>query len=183
MDSIFTMWFQKKHNQKRFSNWVKEHHEALYKHALWMTGNSDSAADAVQETYHHAWLSIKSLRDEERVLAWLLTILKRTVYREFRQKYKFAEFVQAFDPDQENSVSNETQDDIIDVLKMMEQLSTSQRETLLLYALHGFTYQEISEQLSIPIGTVMSRIARARDEIKVSSLQGPDNVIPLKLSK
>jgi RNA polymerase sigma-70 factor (ECF subfamily) len=174
------MWRKEKNKQKKFTSWVHLHHKALYKHALWMTGSSDTAADTVQETYHNAWLAINQLRDDKQVLAWLLTILKRSVYREFRQKYRWKTFIQELNPDDHSTTTNnDIEDTMIDTLKIMELLSASQRETFLLYALHGFTYQEISQQLKLPIGTVTSRISRAREAIQKALKQSTDNVIPL----
>lgn len=156
------MWFKRPNKKEKFSHWIERYHAALYRHALWMTGQPDLAADMVQETYYQAWQSLGKLRDDDHALPWLLIILRRAVYREHRQQCRFDHLAREF-----GMLENKTKDDVednelLDLCHSLEALSPSHRETLLLYALHGFTYQEISEQLDIPVGTVMSRISRAR---------------------
>ena len=79
---------RKSSNSSKFDEWISRYHGALYKHALWMMGNKDIAQDVTQEAFFQAWLSIHALKDDEKALPWLLTILRRTVYREQRCQYK-----------------------------------------------------------------------------------------------
>jgi len=149
----------------KFDQWINQHHAALYKHALWMVGNKDIAQDVTQETFFQAWLSLHALKDDQKALPWLLTILRRCVYREQRYQYRNAETLmeltlldgEAIQPDSYS---------IVEIYSALETLTPKLRDTFLLHHLHGFSYEEISTQLEIPTGTVMSRIARAREALQ-----------------
>ena len=151
-----------KRDRQQFDDWIREYHSTLYRHALWMTSRSDVAEDCVQEAYYQAWKSRKSLKDEAKVFSWLLTILRRMVYREYEQRANNVTCtVDDFSSFPELAVDDD-QGKMLDLIKAMHKLSTGHRDILLLHGLHGLSYLEISEVLEIPIGTVMSRLSRAR---------------------
>jgi len=145
----------------QFRRWIDRYHAALYRHAYWMTGRAEVAADVVQETYYEAWKARQKLKDEAKVLAWLLTILRRVVYREYAAQGWQAEAGAQIVEEAQNSAS-QSLDDMVDLLRGLQRLEPRQRELLLLYALHDLSYEQISQLLDIPLGTVMSRLARAR---------------------
>jgi len=165
-----------------FEQWVENYHAALYKHALWMLGSRDLAQESTQEAFFQAWLSMDSLKDPDSALAWLLTILRRVVYREQREQYRHQETQQYFS---QLNASETVSDDysLLHVYQSLASLSVKLRDTFLLYYLHGFSYEEISAQLEIPLGTVMSRIARAREELQKQHRNDSENVIDLELIK
>ena len=160
-------------NAEQFKQWVKQHNAALYRHAWWMTGSKELAKDLVQDTFFQAWKYRTSLREENKALAWLITILRRLVYKESANKTQHSlspeEMLSESNSDLLLTPNNNT-DEIIDLTRQLNSLNSSQREILLLYALHGFTYEEIAEQLEIPQGTVMSRISRARKAMNIEQL-------------
>jgi len=158
------MWRIRRRQDSDFGEWIDRHHGALYRHALWMVGHPETAEDMVQETYYRAWRGRRGLRDPRRVLPWLLSILRRVVYREYRQRARGAELAEALGAT-DGDCQPDTQRELLDLHRALAALPVSQRETLLLHALHGFSYQEISDQLEVPVGTVMSRIARARKAV------------------
>jgi len=151
--------------QLQFEVWIEGHHSALYKHALWMTGRSDVANDCVQETYFQAWKDRKALKDKEKVLPWLLTILRRTVYRVYSQRTNESMFVPEQFVDIVDPREMKDHESLLDLISAMRGLSEMHREVILLYGLHGLSYTEISRVLEIPAGTVMSRISRARSAL------------------
>lgn len=149
----------------RFGDWIHRYHGALYKHALWMVGSHDIAQEMVQEAYFQAWLSMDALKEEDKALPWLLTILRRTVYREQRCQYRNQETLNTL----KQQDLEDTQSDafaLLEIYDALEYLSPKLRDTFLLHHLHGFSYEEISAQLKIPTGTVMSRISRAREALQ-----------------
>lgn len=156
-----------KKNTGLFNRLISDHAPVLYRHALWMTGNRAVAEDVVQETFFQAWRSIQSLQDETRALAWLLTILRRSVYREQRTDYRRQDMHDQLAVFCEGCSQDDTQQLLI-LHRALDTISPSHREIFLLHHLHGFSYEEISEQLEIPKGTVMSRLSRARDALKTS---------------
>lgn len=149
-----------------FVRWIDNHHAALFKHAFWMTGNRALAEDLVQETFYQAWKSRHSIEDQENPLPWLITVLRRAVYKEFQQSRLDTLALSEQHIEHGSGLSETDLDTLVDLGNGLMSLSARQRELLLLYSLHGFTYEQISQQLSIPIGTVMSRIARARDMLR-----------------
>ena len=163
----------------KFGDWIHHYHGALYKHALWMMGSHDIAQEMVQEAYFQAWLSIDSLKDENKALPWLLTILRRTVYREQRCQYRNQETLEGL----RQLDLDETQSDaaaLLEIYNALEYLSPKLRDTFLLHHLHGFSYEEISAQLEIPTGTVMSRISRAREALQRQQNTNNEKVIDFK---
>ncbi|MDH5324002.1 MAG: RNA polymerase sigma factor [Gammaproteobacteria bacterium] len=183
MDKLLK-WLQKP-SKSQFDDWIRLYHRALYKHALWMTGSRDNAEDVVQETFFQAWTAMGSLKDPDKALPWLLTILRRAVYREQRCRYRHSETIQELiqlDQGVDQSIMTDAYT-MIEIYDSLETLSPKLRDAFLLYHLHGFSYEEISDQLNIPVGTVMSRLSRARDTLKsVSEITG-GKVVSLKKLK
>ncbi|MDH5257050.1 MAG: sigma-70 family RNA polymerase sigma factor [Gammaproteobacteria bacterium] len=169
----------KRSKKKVFKEWVERHNSALYKHALWMTGNRDTAMDMVQECFFQAWLAIDSLKDKEKSLPWLLTILRRAIYKEQRYQYRQAEMLEQFAlMDEKNHQQDGYQ--LSEIYNMLEGLSSAHRDIFLMHHLHGFSYQEISEQLEIPMGTVMSRISRAKKDLGKLKILSENNITFIK---
>ena len=162
-----------------FERWIEAHHGALYRHALWMTGDAELAADLVQEAYYEAWRGLRTLRDPARAFAWLLTILRRRVFQEYgrarREREWTAQFTAALPP-----TVDAQHEELLDLARSLQALTAPQRDIILLYGLHGMSYEDIADYLQVPIGTVMSRLARARQALdsRSDSVTGP-NVVPL----
>ncbi len=147
--------------RKRLEVMIDRHHAAVYRHALWLIGDSEAASDLVQETYYEAWKSLCRYRAPRRELAWLLAILRRQAGRAYAARAaRFESFSTALV--EAAAGPDEDVDALMDLVQGLQGLSVEQRELLLLYGLHGFSYQEIAVQLDVPLGTVMSRLARAR---------------------
>lgn len=162
-----------------FERWIDAFHGALYRHALWMTGDAELAADLVQETYYEAWRGLNSLRDPTRAFSWLLTILRRRVFQEYgraRREREWAEQLRATLPATEDAQIEE----LLDLARALQTLTAAQRDIMLLYGLHGMRYEDIAEHLRIPVGTVMSRLARARQALHAQTgAAATGNVVPL----
>jgi RNA polymerase sigma-70 factor (ECF subfamily) len=141
-----------------------------------MVGSQDIAQEMVQEAYFQAWLSVDSLKDEDKALPWLLTILRRAVYREQRCQYRNQETQEAL-MQQELEDSQSAAFTLLEIYNALECLSPKLRDTFLLHHLHGFSYEEISSQLKIPTGTVMSRISRAREALQKQQNTDSEKVI------
>ncbi len=164
-------------DKTRFTTWIRTHQASLYRHAYWMTGDADLAADLVSETYYQAWKDRAGLREEAKVLPWLLSILRHSTYREFSRRQPVLEH------DEAHALAPEHERDaLIDLARLLGEQSPAHREILLLHALHGFSYEEIGEQLELPLGTVMSRLSRARKALRLSrdrDIADDENIISL----
>lgn len=167
-------------HKAQFVALISDHHQALYRHALWMTDNPELAADLVQETYYQAWKSHRQLRYPERALAWLLSILRRNVFKEYKRREQT--WPLADQAVMEAVPAAERADDLLDLVRGLKRLTLAQQDLLLRYALHGFSYKEIGRQLDMPIGTVMSRLSRARAALREAlsnSRSSEPKIIPL----
>ena len=152
------------------------HMDAAYNLDRWLTGNAHDAEDVTQEAFLRAFRFIDSLRGED-ARAWLLKIVRNTFYNEWRRSGRREEGTE-FDEDLHSLGEDDAAqtrravadpesivaraDDIRLLDAALEQLPVEFRESLVLRELEDLSYKEIAATLDIPIGTVMSRIARAR---------------------
>ena len=153
--------------------------DALYNFARWLARDSNDAEDLVQETYLKALRSFASFQYGTNFRAWIFQILRNT-FLSSRTKLERRMTV-AIDPEDDGpelAVDTETPEAILVnrsnsrlVERAIEDLPVHYRETLLLCEVEEMSYQEIAEVLSIPIGTVMSRLARARKTVRESLLR------------
>ncbi len=172
-------FFRKAALKAQFDEWINAHHAALYRHALWMTGNRDVAAEMVQEAFFQAWVAMDSLKESDKALPWLLTILRRAIYREQRYQYRHSETMSQLSELVEGQTDDEPQRLLL-IYRALENLSANHRDVVLLHYLQGFSYEEISEQLQVPKGTVMSRLSRAREVLaELEAAAGDGNVVQL----
>jgi RNA polymerase sigma factor (sigma-70 family) len=155
--------------------------DSLYNFARWLARNSNDAEDLVQETYLKALRSFASFQYGTNFRAWMFQILRNT-FLSSRTKLERRMTV-AMDSEEDGTelaVDTNTPETILMnrsnshlVQCAIEELPVHYRETLLLCEVEEMSYQEIAEILSIPIGTVMSRLARARKAVRESLLSNP----------
>ncbi len=162
--------------------------DSLYNFARWLARDSNDAEDLVQETYLKALRSFASFRPGTNFRAWMYRILGNT-FLTSRSGLRTALTV-PLDPEECESdlaVEHETPETILMsrinsgvVQRAIEDLPVHYREVLLLCEVEEMSYQEIGEILSIPIGTVMSRLARARKAVRqiLHSQEVCDEVAP-----
>ncbi|MGD0825647.1 MAG: sigma-70 family RNA polymerase sigma factor [Terriglobales bacterium] len=157
-----------------FEQLAMPHFERLYNFACWLTQDRLEAEDLVQETYAKALKGFSSFQPGTNFRAWIYKILRNT-FLTSRTGLKATATV-PLDPEDEEeflpSVS-ETPESILlqrsdgQLLEQaMEQLPVAYREVLLLCEVEEMSYQEIAATLAIPIGTVMSRLSRARKALR-----------------
>jgi RNA polymerase sigma-70 factor, ECF subfamily len=149
--------------------------DSAYNFAYWLAQDRDDAEDLVQETYLKAFRGFASFHSGTNFRAWMFQILKNT-FLSARARKQRREAVM-LSPD-EMSELPASSDDIESILSARTRLDAVQgaidqlpvifREVLLLCDVEEASYREIAEILSIPIGTVMSRLARARKSVRES---------------
>ena len=158
----------------RFANVVMPHIDEAYRLAHWLTGNSTDAEDVVQDASLRAFRAIRGYAGGS-ARAWLLTIVRNTAYSWLRTNRPTAivtvddleavELAQAnpSDPDAETPETTLlAQIDAEQLRAAIAALPAPFRETLVLRDIEGLDYREIAQTTEVPIGTVMSRLARAR---------------------
>jgi len=155
----------------------------LYRIAYSWSHDSALADDLVQETIYKAIKNASKLRDIETIDTWLYRILYNCWQDFLRVKGRNVEFVEIHDEGQADQSDNYQQSQIVlRVRSAIEQLPTSLREVVTLADFAGFSYAEIAAITEIPIGTVMSRLFRARQNLKQQLLDfGSDDSVGYKL--
>lgn len=134
----------------------------LLRFARRLTSDAGAAEDLVQETLMRAWRGFDQFRGGTNARAWLFRILLNTFYGQGRKGR--LTLVPLGETDRAGSNGNHVAFEITDAL---EKLPVDQRTVLMLGAVEGFTCREISEMLRIPMGTVMSRLSRARQAMRL----------------
>ena len=147
--------------------------DSLYNFAGWLTKNQNDAEDLVQETYLKAFRSFASFAPGTNFRAWMFQILKNTFLGSCSKLER--RMTLAMDSEEDLPTTSATPEsmlmgrtDIEAVRSAIEQLPVIFREVILLSDVEDAPYREIAEILSIPIGTVMSRLARARKMVRDS---------------
>ncbi len=160
-----------KDDRERFEESVLSHLNAAYNLARWLTRNEADAEDIVQESYLRALNSFESFQPGNNGRAWLLKIVRNTWHtwmrkncpREMVGDQDAAEQAVATDLDPEATLLKKANSE--QVRQAIEELPSVYREVLILRELEGFSYKEISSIIDAPLGTVMSRLSRAREEL------------------
>jgi RNA polymerase sigma factor (sigma-70 family) len=148
--------------ESRYNQWVKEHYRFLIRSAWALTGSKVLAEDIVQDVYFLAWKHRKQLKDESLARAWLFRIMRRCVIRHAQPKTSQLDDeangnIDQFAPDSDSR---------IDSVRALARIAPIHREVLVLYYFDDMSTMAIAEALEIAPGTVMSRLARARDALK-----------------
>lgn len=155
---------------QKFERVVLRHMNSAFNLARWFTRNQDDAKDLAQEAFLRAFKAFDRFEgDDGRV--WLLTIVRNLYYTSVANKPQAqTEFDEQIHSSEESSPSPELvllrSADSQAVRQAIEELPAEFRGPLILRELEGLSYKEISAIMEVPLGTVMSRLARARDYLK-----------------
>jgi RNA polymerase sigma-70 factor, ECF subfamily len=142
---------------------VEAHYAALYRYAYRLSGSSQEAEDLTQETFCQAQNKLHQLREPNCAKGWLFSILRNAYLHRLRARAK------------ENQVSLEDTGEIADrspdplpvvdsarLQEVLGELAEPFRTPVILFYFEDFSYRDIAEQMNVPLGTVMSRLARAK---------------------
>ena len=163
---------------KLYADFEKEaipHMTSVYNFALRLTGDEDDANDLVQETFLKAFRFFDKFERGTNCKAWLFRILKNSFINDYRKQSKEPDkvdyedvqnFYETIKSDEINSshYENDAFTNLLDdeISKAIEKLPEDFRTVIILNDIEGFTYEEIADFVDIPVGTVRSRLHRAR---------------------
>jgi RNA polymerase sigma-70 factor, ECF subfamily len=153
---------------KTFERIFWPHLRGAYNLARWLTKNDHDAEDVVQEAFTRAFERLDTFRGGD-ARVWLMAIVRNTSMSHLRRRRSSAEELWSTDvtdpvdasPSVEQSLIDKSREDQLRMA--ISALPDDYRETLVLCELEGLAYKEIAAVLNIPIGTVMSRLSRARE--------------------
>src|ERR1700721_2613279 len=151
-----------------FHNLVDAHYEALFRYAYRLAGTAVEAEDLTQEAFGKAVTRLSQLREHERAKAWLFRILRNLYLHKIRDEKRHRIIPLDSVGDLPERATSETPE--IEPEKLQEALNELEegfRTPLILFYFEEFSYRDIAEQMDLPIGTVMSRLARAKAYLRV----------------
>ncbi|MBL0555074.1 sigma-70 family RNA polymerase sigma factor [Aeromonas caviae] len=152
--------------QTKYEALVHALHGDIYRYAYWLCRDPQIAEDLVQETFLRAWKAIDTLLDDKAAKAWLITILRRENARRFeRKQFDLVDLDEHHLRDQ-GVLPSEQEMEHEWLRRHIARLPAEYQEPLLLQVLGGFSGEEIAEQLGLNKNTVMTRLFRARNQIK-----------------
>src|SRR6266852_5571328 len=147
------------------------HLDAAYNLARWLTRNEHDAQDVVQDAFLRAFKYFGGFHGGNS-RSWLLSIVRNTAYT-WLQKNRKQELATVFDEEMHDIEDPASNPDVLlpnnsdqqEIRRAVEQLPVEFREVMILRELEGMSYKEIAEMADVPIGTVMSRLARGRKHL------------------
>jgi RNA polymerase sigma-70 factor (ECF subfamily) len=157
----------------RFEETILLHLDAAHNLARWLVRSGADAEDVVQEACLRAWRGFAGFRGGDS-RSWLLTIVRNTCYTRLRENSRqglaveFNEDLHSEDvdvPEPERLLAERSSRETLE--KALQELPVEFREAIVLRELEGLSYKEISEIAGVPVGTVMSRLARARARLQI----------------
>jgi RNA polymerase sigma factor (sigma-70 family) len=146
---------------------IDAHYEALYRYAFRLTGSAADAEDLTQEAFGKALARLAQLREPDRAKAWLFRILRNLYLHKVRDEKRHR--VIPLDAVGDLPAREMGEEPVIEpgrLQQALDELDEGFRTPLILFYFEEFSYRDIAEQMDLPIGTVMSRLARAKAYLK-----------------
>jgi RNA polymerase sigma-70 factor (ECF subfamily) len=168
---------------EEFSAQFAQYIPRLRRYARALTGERFAADDLVQDTLERAWTKAALWRPGSDLRAWLFTVMHNVYVNQVRARA--AQPLPGHEDEAMNLPDRPRQSDLLEVRDLdvaLTRLPDEQREVLLLVGLEQLSYEEAARALGIPIGTVMSRLSRARERLRRIMAGMPESA-PLRVIK
>lgn len=161
---------------------VDDHYQALYRYAFRLSGSGGDAEDLTQETFCQAQTKWSQLREPQRARAWLFSILRNAYLQRLRSERRMR-LVPVTDLDDlaETPPGPLPPVDPEQLQQALNELPEEFRTPVILFYFEDFSYREIAEQMDVALGTVMSRLARAKACLRKRLLQPARPVLAEKV--
>jgi len=152
---------------------IVSHIPTLRRYARALTRDYTAADDLVQDTLERAWKRLYLWRPGSNLRAWLFTIMHNVHMNQVKaQKSRVNRLAEDELFDLPVTATQENRLELRDLLKALGQLSEAQRAVVLLIGLEQMSYEEAAKVLSVPVGTVMSRLSRGREQLRTLMNRG-----------
>jgi RNA polymerase sigma-70 factor (ECF subfamily) len=153
------------------SQLVDQHYESVFRFAYRLSGTSHEAEDISQQAFLDAQRKLDTLRDPDKVRAWLFMIVRNLYRRQIRDRVTHGEvalevLVEPVDQKRGSDKQVEQSLDSESLQQVLNELPEEFRSVLLLFYFRELSYREIAEQLDVQIGTVMSRLSRGKKQLR-----------------
>lgn len=148
------------------SSLIEEHYALLYRYAFRLSGSRADAEDLTQQTYLTAQQKLGQLREPGHARTWLCTILRNAYLKTLRKRGDVT--VRSLESAPEPYTVDKSQP-VVDEERLQQALAEMPEEfraPVILFYFEEFSYKEIAEQMDVPIGTIMSRLARAKEQLR-----------------
>ena len=151
---------------------VEAYYEPLYRYAYRLSGSQQEAEDLTQETFCQAQKKLGQLREEGRAKGWLFSILRNA----YLHRVRAAKQENRVPLDSVAEIAERPSEPLPEVVpaqlqRALDDLPEAFRTPIILFYFEDFSYREIAEQIDVPLGTVMSRLARAKTFLRQRLLQ------------
>ena len=145
---------------------VVRHHETVYRYAYRLAGNQADAEDLTQQTFLVAQQRLSQVREVDKVLGWLFSVLRNCYLKSYRRNRKIPSDGVEVDIEQVPEPPRRGEIDEAELQLALDELPDEFRIVVLMFYFEDCSYKEIAARLEIPIGTVMSRLARAKGHLR-----------------
>lgn len=156
-----------------FDETVLPHLNAAFNYARWLTKNDTEAEDVVQDACVRAMRYFSTFRDDD-ARAWLFAIVRNAWYSRVSSRTGVTDAMRSATPDEQPDEALDPEERLLQqhtvavVRAALERLPVDFREVIVLREIEGLSYKEIASVVSVPLGTVMSRLARARERLSAN---------------
>lgn len=152
--------------QPQIATLVAEHQAALYRYAFRLCGNAADAEDLTQQAFLLAHANLRQLSDADRAKPWLYAIVRNCYLKSFRRWLPLPETDLGASLDNLPEQADEASIDQERLQAALDDLPAEFKVVLLMFYFEQYSYREIADQLELPIGTVMSRLSRAKQHLR-----------------
>lgn len=145
---------------------VEQHYALLYRYAYRLTGSAADAEDLTQQAFLTAQRKLDQLRDADRAKGWLCAIVRNAYLKGLRDQPSTPTISLERTAEPVDDAPAETAVDEQELQDALNELPEEYRTPLILFYFEEFSYKDIAEQMQVPIGTIMSRLARAKSHLR-----------------
>lgn len=145
---------------------VRNHYALVYRFAFRLTGSPADAEDLTQQAFLTAQAKLEQLRDPSNAKAWLCAIARNAFLKSRRSANGVVPCSLERVAEPASAANSEPDFDSEELQTVLNELPEEFRTTLILFYFDEFSYKEIAEQMQVPIGTVMSRLARGKSQLR-----------------